>query len=244
MAELIAGGVAVVVASFIGGVTGFGYGLVAAPALLLIGFSLPFVVTANLAIGLLTRLSVAVRLRRQITWRRSTILVVASIPGFFLGARLLVEADPTLIKVGLGALVIALSVVLDRGRTRPAPRPIPGAPLLAGFAGGFLGGLSSLNGVGPVLLLTRERVAPIAAIANLAFYFVVSNAIGLGVLAVTGALSTRALFPAVVVWLPGALVGNALGVATAPRLPVEHFRRLTLGIVCLAGAVIIATAVR
>lgn len=244
MAELIIGALAVLAASFIGGVTGFGYGLVAAPLLLVIGFSLPFVVTANLAIGLLTRLSVAIRLRARITWRRATVLVGASIPGLILGVRLLVVADPTLIKIGLGTLVVVLAVFLDRGRGRPAPPPIPGAPLVAGFAGGFLGGLSSLNGVGPVLLLTRDKVAPIAAIATLAFYFVVSNAIGLAVLAATGALSAAALFPAVAVWLPGALIGNALGVATGPRLPEELFRRLTLGIVVVAGLGIIATAIR
>lgn len=243
MIELIVGGVAVMAASFIGGVTGFGYGLVSAPVLLLAGFSLPFVVTANLAIGLLTRLSVAVRLRSHITWRRSTALVGGSIPGLYLGARTLTVADPQLIKIGIGALVIALSVLLDRGRRRPAPPPIPGAPLVAGFAGGFLGALSSLNGVGPVLLLARDRVAPLAAIANLALYFVLSNAIGLGVLALTDAFSTRALFPALPAWLPGALFGNLLGVATAPRLPEQHFRRLTLAIVFVAGAVVIATAV-
>jgi uncharacterized protein len=244
LVDLIVGGLAVAAASFIGGVTGFGYGLVAAPVLLASGFSLPFVVTVNLSVGLLTRLSVAFRLRTHITWRRSLILVGGSIPGLFLGARVLTVVDPNLIKIGLGALVIAVAVLLDRSRGRPTPPPLPGAPLVAGFAGGFLGGISSLNGVGPVLLLARDRVAPIATIANLAFYFVLSNAIGLGALAVTGAFSTRALFPALVVWLPGAAVGNLVGVATAPRLPERHFRRLTLGIVVIAGAVIITTAAR
>jgi len=141
-------------------------------------------------------------------------------------------------------LVMAVSVLLDRSRGRPAPPPIPGAPLVAGFAGGFLGAISSLNGVGPVLLLARDRVAPIAAIANLAFYFVLSNAIGLGALALNGAFSVRAMFPALAVWLPGAALGNLVGIATAPRLPEQHFRRLTLAIVFLAGAVIITTSVR
>ena len=48
---LLAGGVTVLAASFLGGVTGFGYSLVAAPLLLLLGFPLPFVVTVNLALA-------------------------------------------------------------------------------------------------------------------------------------------------------------------------------------------------
>ena len=53
----------VLLAAFIGGVTGFGYSLVATPLLLLLGFSLPFAVTVNMALAVLTRLSVAYRFR-------------------------------------------------------------------------------------------------------------------------------------------------------------------------------------
>ena len=44
---LVAGGLCVFAASFLGGVTGFGYSLVATPLLLLLGFDLPFVVTVT-----------------------------------------------------------------------------------------------------------------------------------------------------------------------------------------------------
>ena len=54
---LLAGGLSVVAASFLGGVTGFGYSLVATPLLLLLGFPLAFVVTANLALACVTRMS-------------------------------------------------------------------------------------------------------------------------------------------------------------------------------------------
>jgi uncharacterized protein len=122
------------------------------------------------------------------------------------------------------------------------PRPVPGAVLGAGFAGGFLGAVTSLNGVAPALLLTRDRLPPVALIADLAAYFVISNTIGLGVLTATGGISTRALWPACVLWVPGAVAGNLAGVAVAPRVPEQHFRRLTLAVVFVAGAVTIATS--
>jgi len=206
------------------------------------GFSLPFVVTANLTLSLVTRIAVARRLRDHITWPRATLLVAGSIPGLYLGARTLTGVDPRPIKVAIGVLVMALAVLLVRASRGAAPRPVPGAVLGAGFAGGFLGAVTSLNGVAPALLLTRDRLPPVALIADLAAYFVISNTIGLGVLTATGGISTRALWPACVLWIPGAVAGNLAGVAVAPRVPEQHFRRLTLAVVFVAGAVTIATS--
>jgi uncharacterized membrane protein YfcA len=79
-------------------------------------------------------------------------------------------------------------------------------------------------------------------LADLALYFVASNAIGLAVLLVQGALDSDALFPAFVLWLPGSLVGNWAGTVIGPRLPEISFRRLTLAIVFVAGAVTALTA--
>ena len=209
---------------------------------MLSGFSLPFVVTANLTLSLVTRIAVARRLRDHITWPRATLLVAGSIPGLYLGARTLTGVDPRPIKVAIGVVVMALAVLLVRASRGAAPRPVPGAVLGAGFAGGFLGAVTSLNGVAPALLLTRDRLPPVALIADLAAYFVISNTIGLGVLTATGGISTRALWPACVLWVPGAVAGNLAGVAVAPRVPEQHFRRLTLAVVFVAGAVTIATS--
>jgi uncharacterized protein len=206
------------------------------------GFSLPFVVTANLTLSLVTRIAVARRLRDHITWPRATLLVAGSIPGLYLGARTLTGVDPRPIKVAIGVLVMALAVLLGGAWRGAPPRPVPGAVLGAGFAGGFLGAVTSLNGVAPALLLTRDRLPPVALIADLAAYFVISNTIGLGVLTATGGISTRALWPACVLWVPGAVAGNLAGVAVAPQVPEQHFRRLTLAVVFVAGAVTIATS--
>jgi uncharacterized membrane protein YfcA len=119
---------------------------------------------------------------------------------------------------------------------------MPGAPVVAGFAGGFLGAATSLNGVAPVLLLARDKAEPRSVLADLALYFVASNAIGLAVLFVEGGLETDALYPALLLWLPGSLAGNWAGTVVGPHLPEAAFRRLTLAIVFAAGAVTALTA--
>lgn len=239
---LLAGAASVAVAAFLGGVTGFGYGLVATPLLLLAGFSLPFVITANLTLALITRISIAYRFRAAVTPRRVAALVLGSVPGLWLGTQVLTTVDASDIKLAAGLLVMVVAAALARSLGAPRPRPVPGAPVAAGFAGGFLGATTSLNGVAPVLLLARDQAEPRSFIADLAVYFVASNAIALLVLAADGAMSHRALFPAALVWLPGSLAGNLIGATLGPRLPERAFRRLTLVIVFVAGALTALTA--
>ncbi len=235
--DLLAGGLAVVVAAFMGGVTGFGYSLIATPLLLLIGFPLPFVVTANLTVAGITRISVAYRFRDAATPRRAGGMIAGCIPGLWLGALVLTTVDESTIELVAGLVLMGAAALLWRAVSAPPPRPLPGAPVAAGFAGGFLGAATSLNGVAPVLLLARDKAAPRSFQADLALYFVAANAIGLLILAVQGAIDEEALFPAALLWLPGSLAGNWAGTAIGPRLPEVAFRRLTLAIVFVAGAV-------
>jgi uncharacterized membrane protein YfcA len=240
--DLLAGALVVAAASFLGGVTGFGYSLVATPLLLILGFDLPFVVTANLALACVTRISVAYRFRSDAKPGRAAGLIAGSVPGLWLGAVVLTTVDVSTIKLGAGLVVMVAAVLLWRAVNAPPPRELPGAPVAAGFAGGFLGAATSLNGVAPVLLLARDKAAPRSVLADLALYFVVSNAIGLAFLLVEGGLESDALWPAFVLWLPGSLAGNWVGTAVGPGLPEAAFRRLTLAIVFVAGAVTAVTA--
>lgn len=93
-----------------------------------------------------------------------------------------------------------------------------------------------------MLLLARDKAAPRSVIADLALYFVASTSIGLVILLARDALAEDALFPAFVLWLPGSLVGNWAGTAIGPRLPETAFRRITLAVVFVAGAVTAVTA--
>lgn len=225
----------------VGGVTGFGSSLVTTPFLLLLGVPLPMVITANLTLVLATRIGVAARLRSEITPRRPILLVLGSLPGLALGSLLLAAINGTTLKRAAGiATIIAVGVQVWSAR-RPPPPPLPGAPFIAGLLGGILGTTTSLNGVPPAILLARARLAPRAFHADLAVYFVASNACALALLAARGQFATAALGP-LVIWLPVALVGNLTGSALGTRLPAHYFRILTYVVVFLAGVVTVATA--
>lgn len=242
MFELIAGGLSVFVASFLGGVSGFGYSLVATPLLLLLGFPLQFVVTVNLALAFVTRISVVYRFRRFISRRRVAGMIGGSVPGLWLGAQILTNVSPDAIKLAAGVIVMVMAVFLARDKSDEQPKPIPGASWAAGFTGGFLGSATSLNGIGPILLMARDKASAKSFLADLALYFVASNAIGLIILYSEDAISERALYPAFLLWLPASLLGNWIGTAQGPKLPAAAFRRLTLVLIFVAGALTVSSA--
>lgn len=241
-AALVAGGIVIILAGLLSGATGFGFALLSTPLLLGFGFPLQFVVAAVLTLGMLTRISVALRLRRHVSPRRTLMLIGGSIPGLYLGAHVVSSVDASAMKAATGALVMVMAVYLLRSSNASPPRPIPGATLAAGLIGGFLGATTSLLGVPAALLLTRDKVAPLSFLGDLATFFVVSNIIALALLYRAGALPTAAIFPAVPLWLPGALVGNFTGVRLAGRIPIHVFRRITMGVIFISGAVSIITA--
>lgn len=240
--DLVLGSIVMALASFLAGTTGFGFALISIPFLLLIGFPLEFVVTANLTLILITRVSVSYRLRSHVSAKRVTMLILGSIPGLYLGTKVLTRVDPSAIKLSTGVLVMISALFLLRSVHAPPPSRIPAAPLAAGFAGGFLGTTTSLSGIPPVLMLAHEKAAPVSFLADMAIYFVVSSSIALLLLATQGALAIQALFPASLIWLPGAMLGNSLGTTLGPRLPENTFRYLTLGVVFIAGGIAILTA--
>ncbi|MBX0327736.1 sulfite exporter TauE/SafE family protein [Oscillochloris sp. ZM17-4] len=242
MLTLLLGGLVVLGAALLGGITGFGFALVCTPLLLSLGVPLPVVVISNLSLATATRISVAYRLRAHIDVGRVAWLVAASVPGILLGTWVIAWADPRAIKLAAGALVIVAVLLILRSMARPAPARIPGSTGLAGFLAGFLGSTTSLNGIPPVLLLARDRVSPKGFQANLALFFISSNLITLAVLAARGAPFAEALIPRGLIWLPVALAGNLAGVRLGTSLPDLLFRRIALAVAFVAGVLAMITA--
>jgi uncharacterized membrane protein YfcA len=223
------------------GTSGFGLALVATPALLLCGFSLPFVVTVNLLVSLATRVPVAWRLRGATDRRRVALLVGGAVPGLWIGSRTLGTVDVHELTRVVGVVIALAAVALALpARHQPSPR-VRGLPVAAGFAGGLLGTTTSLIGIPPALLLTHHRLPARGFIADLALYFIATAAIGLVILGVEGQLSGDAA-RAFVWWLPGVLVANAIGTNLGLRLPAATFRNLTLALAFVAGVITAVTA--
>jgi uncharacterized membrane protein YfcA len=238
---MVLGGFLAAGAALIAGTSGYGFGLLATPALLLSGFSLPFVVTVNLLISLATRVSVAWRLRHAVRRRQAALLVGSAIPGLWIGSRTLGAIDGQTVKLVVGVTVALAAAALVWADKRPPAPHRAGLGIVAGFLGGLLGTTTSLLGVPPALLLARRRLATATFFADLSVYFVATAAIGLAVLAAEGHFDAGA-GRAFIWWLPGVLVANAIGTTAGLRVPAAVFRRYTLGLAFVAGVVTALTA--
>jgi uncharacterized membrane protein YfcA len=242
---LLAGGVVVLGASVLGGVTGFGFSLVCAPLLLLAGFPLADVVVVNLTIAGTTRLATVIRLRHFVNRRRAGWLVAGCVPGLLLGFLVRDAVDDAVLKVVAGSIaVLVAAYLLFRP---PAPRPADAGPPprlqsgIAGVLGGFLGITTSLNGPPPVILLSRQRAEQREFVADMAVYLIVGNGLALLLIHLGGGLALDRLGLLLACWLPVALLGNAVGLVYGSRLPAELFRVLTLCLVMVTGLATVVT---
>jgi uncharacterized membrane protein YfcA len=243
---LILGGAVIWLAAFLGGVVGFAYGLVALPLLLLLDVPLSDVIVINLMVGLITRVVVLVRRYGDIDRKRAALLIAGSPPGILLGTALQNMVDLRTVRVGAGFLtLVAVGALVQSQRRMPVGREMKNrwvTILAAGGLGGFLGSTTSLNGVPPALLLTGARVGARSLVADLAAYFVVGNLLTLGVLLVGSHSPSRHVWLLLAAWIPAGLLGNLAGIALGPRLPQMLFRRLTLSVVFVSGALSIVQA--
>lgn len=241
---LVLGGATILLATFLAGVVGFAYGLVALPLLLVIGVSLNDVVVINLAVGLVTRLTVVTRRHRDINRFRAGLLVLGSLPGVGLGLEIRHLVDTGLVQMAAALLTLIAVAVMVGGASSQAPSRSAGPPvtLAAGLLGGFLGATTSLNGVPPALLLTGDRASARSMVADLAAYFVIGNTVTLAALTESGHPPSNWVWPALACWIPVGLLGNLSGIALGPRLPYRLFRRLTISVIVVSALVSAAQA--
>jgi uncharacterized membrane protein YfcA len=204
------------------------------------------VVVVNLVVGVVTRVGAVLRLRHSVNRQRSTWLVAGCVPGVVVGALVLGLVDDDVLKAIAGSVAVAAAGYLLLRRPAAHPGAAPTAPRLApgiaGVLGGFLGVTTSMNGPPPVILLSHRNVAPREFIADMAVYLLVCNLLALLLIGLTGGLSLHRVGLLLVCWLPGAVLGNTVGLTYGTRLPPAPFRLLALGLVMVTGLATVVTS--
>ena len=202
-------------------IAGFGGGSTYTALLVLAGTDFRAVPILSLACNIIVVSAGTWRFARtgHFDWRRAWPLFVTSVPAAWIGGRLMVERE---LFIGLlaGSLLVAGVVMLWQPLWKRDVAPSPSPRWVEPVAGGSLGLLAGIVGIGggiflaPLLYLLRWD-APRRIAATCAAFILVNSIAGLagqaikGVGAAGAVLSDHALlFPAVLV---GGLVGAGLG---------------------------------
>lgn len=222
--------------------TGFGFALLAAPALLA-AFG------PRQAIGTVLALSIAMnvlvlggeRRRPQLVGRPLRLLVLWALPGLLGGALLLAAVSRAPLQVATGVAVLAAAAVAAHPAVRAgreAARATPIATFATPVMGLVTGALTTATGVnGPpiVLWLQRRARTPVHVRDSLAAAFLALNVAGTLAVAALGGGGHPVRADTLLVLLPLVIVGHAVGRCVFERLDQERFRAAGLALVAAAG---------
>ncbi len=211
----------------------------------LLALFLPLQVAAPLAVLLSITIAGVVVAQdwREVHFRSAGGLLLATLPGLPCGLLLLVSHHQTIVKVALGALILAFAVFSLFGRA-PHLEHDRGAWLLAcGFSAGVLGGAYGMNGPPLVVYATMRRWTAPHFRATLQAYFLPAS-----LLAMTGYWLAGLWIPEVtrdyLLSLPVMLPAVFLGRVINRRLHGHLFLRLIYaGLACI-GILLLIEAVR
>lgn len=233
---------AVFAASFVAGLAGFAFGLVAAAVWLHILTPLQ---TAALivAYGLIVQGYAVWKLRRAIRLRRLLPLVIGSQIGIPFGIEVLRWLPASHMRAAIGVFLVAFCLY---SLFKPPLKPMARAGSLAdgsvGLVSGIVGGATGLAGILPTIwsgLRGWTKDEQRAVFQPLAVAIFVGTALWLGGTGTVDRETVR-LFA---FGLPALLVGSWAGLKLYGRLDEAAFRRIVLVLLLLAGVTLIVPAI-
>ncbi len=238
IALVVAGAAA---AGFVNGLSGTGYALVS------LGFWLHAMspVTAAPLVAFCSvcgHIQSLPKIWQGVIWTRLWPFLVAGLVGVPLGTAMLAHVQVKPLKIGVGILLIFYCSWMAFVR-RPPVIMAGGriADAMAGFGGGFLGGMASLSGPIPVIwtqlrgwnMLAQRGVNQPFNMSVLGFSVVTAGIAG---------FLDRTFFLWAAICLPVTLIGAQFGLRLFHRINDAQFRRIILALLGLSGMTLIGTS--
>jgi uncharacterized protein len=205
-------------------VVGFGFALLAVPLM-------AFVVPTKSAVvivfmnGTVTCTWVAVRLRREIDWPTAGRLGVGAVAGAPIGVLILSVISATTLRLvlGISTCLAAFWIIVSSRLMRPEPVvPRRSTTFAMGFASGVINTSLAANGPPLVYELRRSGFSDDRFRATISAVFLLSNAIGLPLLALAGLITSSDIVLAATSLMP-CVAGLAVGSKVGARMEPAHF---------------------
>ncbi len=221
----------VLVASVVQTSSGIGFGMVAAPILILIDTKL--VPGPILLLSLIVSSMAAFRERHDIDYRGLMVALGGRIPGTILAGLTITLIPAATFGLVFGVLVL-LAVILSvlAGKIAPTPRVL----LPAGFVSGYMGTLTSIGA--PPMALAYQHGSPATIRSTMAIYFVIGAGFSIATLAWYGRFGKDEIV-ASIIFLPPLFLGFWLSNFVVRRLRRERVRQIILALCASASSVLI-----
>lgn len=230
--------VVVAVSSLAQSLAGFGFGLLAVPLMTLVIAPHQAVIVATM-IGTVSTTLQAVIDRRFCDWSMAKRLSIAAYAGMPLGLYVFVVVSESALRFALGVVVLGATVVLARGFSFKGHSRL--MDWLMGGMSGVLSTSTSTNGPPLVFLLQARGLEPHIFRATINTVFALSNFVALILFASSGEMESNGALAALVA-LPFLFLSLRAGYALRPRVKVEHFKKLVLGMLFLSGVSVLSSA--
>ncbi|MFC1931348.1 sulfite exporter TauE/SafE family protein [Chloroflexota bacterium] len=227
---------AVILASFVRGLSGFGFALILAPLLLIIMDPVT-VIVITLFLGFFSNVFIVIRSVKSIDLRRIFPMSISGLLGIPIGAWIISIIAQSVLKITIGTVIIAFAVSLAFRVSKKIRRERIGGSI-AGFLSGIFMTSTSLGGP-PVILFMHGQGWPKQVIhPSLAAYFLWIGTFSLIALGVSNQMHTGTLIAAASL-LPAVIIGVVIGMRIFYRTNQDLFRKVTLAIVIIAGVLAI-----
>jgi uncharacterized membrane protein YfcA len=239
-AALLVALLSALLAGAVSGLTGFGLALISTPLLLFV-YDPRTVVVITAALSILINFAVVLDSWRDAQRRVVVALLPPAFVGIVMGVEVLRVVNPLYIRLAVGVVVVFSALLLLRDIQLPGAETRWGT-VVAGWASGALSTSTGLAGPPIVLLLASRGLPKRVFRGSSALYFLVMSVAGLVILFYRGLFDSSDV-QLMLVLIPAAFLGKAIGTAMLKRISEKAFRTITLGIVIFTGTLGVATAI-
>lgn len=238
--ELLIALLAVAVGATIMGTVSFGMGLVVAPVLLLFLDPKAAIVTVNAIIPIVLTF-VLLTTWRHLQFSRLRGMALGGIVAVPLGVLVLGSANPTALRIIIGAAILCLGVLNLLNIQLPMARR-PGSGLLVGFLTSLSITTLSIGGPLAAAYIIAQHWEREQMRAALAFYFLCAYIVAFALYAATG-LVDRDTLVNIALLVPSLLVGFGAGALLARRMNTAVFRYVAIGVIITGSVVLLGQEV-
>jgi uncharacterized membrane protein YfcA len=234
---LIVGGLAMLLAGFLRGLTGFGSALVAVPIISTL-VEPQTVVPMMLIHGVATSIPLLIHARYEMEPLRIWPLMLGAIIGAPFGSYLLIVLDADTLRLLIGLVASGFAILLLVGFSHPVRRERL-AFLPVGFFSGLFNGSSSMAGPPVILFFANQRMPPMVFRANIILFFFSTNIATAFAFIAGGVFSSDSLRLALA-FGPPLVIGMYVGARYARSVNMRLFRGIALVAVMGSGGIAIA----